>query len=210
MAPAIGMAHRRCKVNHGEYGLRQAPSEYTFSTTQVQWVIPHLIGIIFIIGILTQRGFLSNLCNICFPQLYWWVRINHFEAEGVSFMDTRTRFTWIQQAVRYSIIDWIVSERSRRHSLHRCWWLSMFWELWWRPFRTHRNHLGGCHILTTVADKLEFHSVHWWLVANCASCWIENGDTTGKHLEMAAVKMGNQTEAADDIEWYGSQMNSLW
>ena len=33
-------------------------------------------------------------------------------------------------------------------------------------FETCHNHLGGRHILATIADNLEILSVRWWLPAN--------------------------------------------
>jgi len=33
---------------------------------------------------------------------------------------------------------------------------------------------------------------------------MENGDKTAEHLEMAAVKEGNHTYAAVDIDWHVS------
>jgi len=33
-------------------------------------------------------------------------------------------------------------------------------------FETHYNHLGGHHILATVAHNLEILGGHWWLVGN--------------------------------------------
>jgi hypothetical protein len=38
---------------------------------------------------------------------------------------------------------------------------------------------------------------------------MENGDETAEHLEMAAVKEGNHTHAAIDIDWRASQINCL-
>jgi len=37
-------------------------------------------------------------------------------------------------------------------------------------FETCHNHLGGGHIVATVAHNLEILRLHWWLVANCVSC----------------------------------------
>ena len=38
---------------------------------------------------------------------------------------------------------------------------------------------------------------------------MENGDITGDHLAMAAVKEGNDTHMADDIDWRVSQIDCL-
>jgi hypothetical protein len=38
---------------------------------------------------------------------------------------------------------------------------------------------------------------------------MENGDETAEHLEMAAVKEGNHTHAAIDIDWRASQIDCL-
>ena len=67
-------------------------------------------------------------------------------------------------------------------------------------FETHHNHLGGGHILATVAHNFDILGLCWWLVANCMSCGIESVDKTAERLEMAAVKAGNHTHAADDID----------
>jgi len=78
------------------------------------------------------------------------------------------------------------------------------------PFETRHNHLGGGHIFATVTHKLDIVGLCWWLVANCClSCWMENGDKTAEHLEMAAVKEGNNTHAVDDIDWHVSQIDWL-
>jgi len=38
-------------------------------------------------------------------------------------------------------------------------------------FETRHNHLGGGHIIATVAHNVEIFGLHWWLVPNCcASC----------------------------------------
>jgi hypothetical protein len=37
-----------------------------------------------------------------------------------------------------------------------------------------------------------------------------NGDKTAERLEMAAVKEGNHTHAAVDIDWHASQMECLY
>ena len=39
---------------------------------------------------------------------------------------------------------------------------------------------------------------------------MENVDNTAAPLEMAAVKAGNHTHTADDINWYVSQINCLY
>jgi len=39
---------------------------------------------------------------------------------------------------------------------------------------------------------------------------MQNGEKTAEHLEMAAVKEGNHTHAADDIDWPDSQIDSLY
>ena len=38
---------------------------------------------------------------------------------------------------------------------------------------------------------------------------MENGDKTAERLEMAAVKEGNHTHAAVDIDWRASQIDCL-
>ena len=38
---------------------------------------------------------------------------------------------------------------------------------------------------------------------------MESADKTAEHLEMAAVKAGNHTPAADDIDWLVSQLDCL-
>jgi len=38
---------------------------------------------------------------------------------------------------------------------------------------------------------------------------MENGDKTAERLEMAAVKEGNHTHAAADIDWHVSYINCL-
>jgi len=76
-------------------------------------------------------------------------------------------------------------------------------------FETHHNHLGGGHILATVAHNLEILGLGWWLVGNIVSCWIANCDKTTRHPEMATVDAGNHTHLADDIDWSLSPINSL-
>jgi len=77
-------------------------------------------------------------------------------------------------------------------------------------FETHHNRLGAGHILATVAHHLDIYCLPWWLVANCCmSCSMENGDKTEKRLEMAAVKAGNHTHVAVDMDWRVSQIDCL-
>jgi len=38
---------------------------------------------------------------------------------------------------------------------------------------------------------------------------MKNGDTTAESREMAALNAGNHTHAADDIDWFVSQIVSL-
>ena len=38
---------------------------------------------------------------------------------------------------------------------------------------------------------------------------METGDKTAEHLEMAAVKEGNRTLAADEVDWCVSQIDCL-
>jgi hypothetical protein len=38
---------------------------------------------------------------------------------------------------------------------------------------------------------------------------METGDKTAEHVEMATVKEANRTLAADDIDWYVSQIDCL-
>jgi len=68
-------------------------------------------------------------------------------------------------------------------------------------FEIRHNRLGGGHILVTVAHNLDIVGLRWWLVGYCVSCQMENGDKTGERLEMAAVKEGNHTHVAVDIDW---------
>jgi hypothetical protein len=75
-------------------------------------------------------------------------------------------------------------------------------------FETRHNHLGGGHILATVAHNLDIVGLSWWLVVNCCvSCSMENGNNTAECLEMAAVKVSNPTHAVIDIDWRVSQTN---
>ena len=68
-------------------------------------------------------------------------------------------------------------------------------------FETRHNRLGGGHILATVAHKLDVFGLCWWLVANCVvSYQMENGDETAERLELAAVKEGDHTHMAVDID----------
>ena len=77
-------------------------------------------------------------------------------------------------------------------------------------FETRHNHLGGGHIFVPVAYILEICGGRWWLVSHCCvSCWMENCNQTVEHWGMAAVKEGNHTHAADDIDWCVSQIDSL-
>jgi len=77
-------------------------------------------------------------------------------------------------------------------------------------FEIHHIHLGGCHILATVAHNVEIIGLPWWLVVNCCvSCWMENGHKTAEHLEMAAVNVGNHTLAADHTDWGVSQIDCI-
>jgi len=68
-------------------------------------------------------------------------------------------------------------------------------------FDTRHSRLGGGHILATVAHNLDNIGLRSWLVGNWMSYWMENGDKTTEHLEMAAVEQDNHTHAADDIDW---------
>ena len=77
-------------------------------------------------------------------------------------------------------------------------------------FETRHNHLGGGHILATVAHNLDIIGLRWWLVANCSvSCCMEDGNKTAEHLEKAAVKESNHTHAVDDTDWRVSQIDCL-
>jgi len=79
-------------------------------------------------------------------------------------------------------------------------------------FESRHNCLGGGHILATVAHNLDMLGLRWWLVANCVACWMETSDKTAERLEMAAVKVGNHTLAAEDIDQCVSQIDCrcLW
>jgi hypothetical protein len=73
---------------------------------------------------------------------------------------------------------------------------------------TNHPHLGGRHILATVAHDLKFVGLCWWLVANFhVLCLMENGDNTAEHLGIAAVKQNNNTHATDLIQSHLSQIN---
>jgi len=76
-------------------------------------------------------------------------------------------------------------------------------------FETRYNCLGGGHIFATVAHNLDIVGLRWWLVENCVSCRMENGDKTAESLEMAAVKGANHTHAAVDNDWGVSQIDSV-
>jgi len=77
-------------------------------------------------------------------------------------------------------------------------------------FETRHNHLGGGHILATVAHNLEIGGLRWCLVVNCCvSCWMEIGDKTVECLEMAPVKEGIHTHEADVIHWRVAQIDCL-
>jgi hypothetical protein len=68
-------------------------------------------------------------------------------------------------------------------------------------FESCDNRLAGGHILSTVAHNFNIVGLSWWLVAICCvSCSMENGDKTAECLQMAAVKEGYHTHAADDID----------
>jgi len=71
------------------------------------------------------------------------------------------------------------------------------------------NRLGWDHILATVAHNLCILHLHCGLVVNYVSCWMQNGGEAAEYLEMAAVKMGNNTHAADEIEWCLCQQDCL-
>ena len=68
-------------------------------------------------------------------------------------------------------------------------------------FETRLTHLGAVHILATVAHKLGILALRRWYVVNCVGYWMETGDKTVEHLEMAAVKEGNRTLVEEDIDW---------
>jgi len=77
-------------------------------------------------------------------------------------------------------------------------------------FETHHNCLGGGHFPPTVAHNLDIVHLQWWLVANCCvSRSMENGDHTAEHLGIGAVKEGNHTHAAVDIDCRVAQIDTL-
>ena len=77
-------------------------------------------------------------------------------------------------------------------------------------FETSHNHIGGDHILATVAHNMEILGLCGWLVVNCCVlCYMENFNQTVEHLQMTAVKVGNYTHAEHDIDWCVSQINCL-
>jgi len=76
-------------------------------------------------------------------------------------------------------------------------------------FETEQNHLRGGHILAMVAHHLDILAMHWWLIPNCMSCGMESADKPAEHLDTFAVKVGNHTHVAVDIDWVVSQINCL-
>jgi hypothetical protein len=76
-------------------------------------------------------------------------------------------------------------------------------------FETRHNHLGAGHILAKVAHNLHILVLCCWHVGNCVLFSMETGDKTAERREMAAVKEGNCTLAADDIDWCLSQIDCL-
>jgi len=76
-------------------------------------------------------------------------------------------------------------------------------------FETQQNPLYGGHILAMVAHNLNILALHWWLIANCVSCWMESAEKTVERLDTMVVKAGNHTHVAVDIAWVDSQINSL-
>ena len=79
---------------------------------------------------------------------------------------------------------------------------------WGGTFETHHNHLRGGHIIATVAHSLDIFGSRCWLVANCVLCWMESAVETAEPLEMAAVKVGNNRNMADDTELHVSWIHS--
>lgn len=74
-------------------------------------------------------------------------------------------------------------------------------------FDTQHNHVGGGHILVTAAHSLNIVGLDWWLVANCVLCWMESAEKTAEHLDIVAVRAGNNTHAADISNWFVSQIH---
>lgn len=67
-------------------------------------------------------------------------------------------------------------------------------------FETRHKYLGGGYNLATVAHNFDNLGLRWCLVGNWVSCSMESADETAERLEMTAVKTGNHTHSADDID----------
>ena len=76
-------------------------------------------------------------------------------------------------------------------------------------FENRHNHLDGRHILATVAHNVDILALRRRFVAKCVSCQMESADRTAERLEMTAVKVGNHSLAADDIDWFVSHIDHL-
>jgi hypothetical protein len=76
-------------------------------------------------------------------------------------------------------------------------------------FETHHNHLGGSHILATVDHVGDIHCLRRWLVVSSVSWGPESVDKTVEHIQMAAMEAVNHAHAADDIDWFLSQIHCL-
>jgi len=67
-------------------------------------------------------------------------------------------------------------------------------------FETLHDHLGGGDILATVANNLNILGMHWWLVTNCVSCSMENGDKMGEGLEKTTKQVSTHMHMPDDMD----------
>jgi len=79
---------------------------------------------------------------------------------------------------------------------------------WW-PFETCHSHIGECHMLPTVAHNSDILCFPWCLSVNLESYWMEHTCNSVEQLEMAAVKVGNYTQAVDGTDGCVSEMDCL-
>jgi len=74
-------------------------------------------------------------------------------------------------------------------------------------FEVHYHHLGGWHILATVAHISNILGSHWCLPAILVLCSIENSWRTVEYLGIIDEKEDNHSQVAKEIDRCVSQKN---